>query len=321
MTLKELSYVIETAKEMSFSKAAAKLFISQPTLSQTINKMERYLGTPLFVRSNKKIIEQTPACKLIVEKGTPILQMTDELEQLLNGLSNVKNRTLQVGVSSFFNRHYMPKIITAYKARYPGINLKIVDGSMQEMEEQVVAGKLDFCIISGPLENKTLQSEAVFNEETLFVMPNNHDLLDKVTLLNGEYYISLHYAKDANFVFVKKNRYSDFCMNLCKQEGFIPNISFESSRLDTLCSYIAADLGVGFVPDILLTSLSNRNSIVYCRIASPNINRSYIAAYKKRSMLCKASLDFIKTVKILYPYSTTYCDEQTDRRYFEDSTD
>jgi LysR family hydrogen peroxide-inducible transcriptional activator len=304
MTLKDVAYVIAIAKDKSFSKAAEKLYISQPSLSQSINRLEKELGVYLFVRDNNRIIELTPACNIIVQQGTVLLQMEQQIRQSIHDIETVHEQSLRIGTSPFFNRYYMPKLLSSYRAQFPNVKLEIKDSRSCEIELDVIKGKLDIGLIPGPIDNQSLECEVILLEEIFFAIPAAHHLKQRIQFAVQESNIlpsmDLSWAKDEKFIFLIKNRYSDFCMRLCRAAGFEPNIVFAFSTMDALSAYITAGFGVGFLPQVLYSSSPGKNNLLYCKmISNDNVKtmRPYFTIYKKKDRLTRAALNFIRVAK------------------------
>lgn len=299
MQLRDIQYAVTIAQESSFSKAAQSLFISQPALSQSIKRLESELGVPLFIRENNSV-HLTAAGKIFVSDGMEILHMSNTLRTKMADIINLRDCHLKIGISTFYSNCYLPKIIPAFQSQYPSVHLEIIEETSNVLEELASDGKIDFCMIPGPLDSKQLEAQVIYQEQILMALPSNHPLNRLLTpaLSSGLPFIDLALLKDTPFIFLKKHqKFTRMGHQLCENAGFSPHIVFETGNWNTIHSLVSTGMGVGFIPEILMEMPTIGKRPVYYRIMADNTTRPYLIAYKKGAKLPAAAYNFIETVK------------------------
>lgn len=299
MQLRDIQYVVTVAQELSFSKAAQSLYISQPALSQSIKRLESELGVPLFIRANNSVT-LTSAGRIFVADGQEILRMSNQLKSKMSDIINLRECHLRIGISTFYSNCYLPKILPAFRSQYPSITLEIVEESSVVLEELASEGKIDFCMIPAPLKNNQLEYQTVYQEQILLAVPPDHLLNKQLTpaLSSGLPFIDLSLVAEEPFLFLKKHqKFTQMGMQLCRAAGFTPRIVFETVNWNTINSLVANGMGIGFVPEILSETPTKDRRPVYYRIMSANTTRPYLIAYKAGIDLPAAALNFIQVAK------------------------
>lgn len=296
MDLKDIRYVIAVAEEESFSKAAHKLYVSQPALSICIQRLEKELNAKLFIRAKNKVVP-TPLGKLFWEEGSRLLKMSQEMRQRINDAINFEQGFIRVGVSQFYGRYYSPQLFHEFQQYYPGIRIEIVEDFSNNLEDFVAQGELDLCIIPSPVYTDSVTHVPLFQEQIYFAMSKEIRLSEMIppSFSDNLPMIDLALAKDLPFVMLKKHqKIRKISEVMCHDAGFSPNIIFETQDLNTINNFISLNMGVGFVPDIIEKKSDVKDKINYYQIKSDKATRTFVIAYKKGVDLSKASEHFIR---------------------------
>jgi LysR family hydrogen peroxide-inducible transcriptional activator len=299
LQLRDIQYALTVAKELSFSKAAQQLSISQPALSQCIKKLEQELGTPLFFRENNTV-KLTKAGEVFIKEGSEIMNKSERLTQEISAIANTREENLRIGISPFYSYHYLPRIIPAFSRQYPSVKLDIMEKHSATLEQLIINEEVDFCMIPLPFSYKEIEYQHIYQEQILFAIPKNNELNDYLTpaMSVGLPFIDLQLAKHQPFIFLKtEQKFTPMGHRLCNEAGFTPHIVFETMNWDTINSLVATGMGVGFVPEILIGSLTVDEQPTYCRILAENTTRSYVVAHKKGRSLSTTANNFIRVAK------------------------
>lgn len=139
-------YVYEVYKERSFTKAAQNLYISQPSLSARIKKIEEIIGEPLFDRSTTPL-QLTEVGKVYIEAAEEITQIEQRVENYINDLAGLKTGNLAVGASTLFAAYVVPSLITQFNQKFPDVHIQLIEGNTAELEEMLGSNALDFSLI------------------------------------------------------------------------------------------------------------------------------------------------------------------------------
>ena len=138
-------YVYEVYKEKSFSKAAQNLYISQPSLSARIKKIEQRLGSPLFDRSTTPI-RLTEVGEAYIKAAEEISQIEQQMENYINNLNTLRSGHLSMGGSNLFAAYVLTPMITRFKQTYPEVTIKLTEGNTDQLELLLSNNTLDFVI-------------------------------------------------------------------------------------------------------------------------------------------------------------------------------
>ncbi|MBO8170787.1 MAG: LysR family transcriptional regulator [Bacillaceae bacterium] len=290
MEIRQLEYVVKVAEEMNFSRAAKKLHIAQPSLSQQIAKLEKELEVVLFNRSTSTV-KLTSAGEAFVEQAVQILDRVEQLKKEMSDVAQLKKGKLTMGSMSMTGAHLLPVAIPAFKKQYPGIEVHLVEDTTENLEKMTARGQLDISLLSLPLHDTSLQYETILEEEIMLAVPPEHPLQKKQS-------ISLRDVKDETFIFSKQGQgFHDTCMHFCQEAGFEPDIVFESSNIETIQSLVSAGMGVALVPRMVVREESSGFSPVYVRLVDPVPTRTIVFAYQSGRYISRAATAFMSVMK------------------------
>jgi len=296
ITLREMKYAVTLAQFENFSKAAAELYISQPSLSQAIKKLETELGLQLFERKGAGF-SLTPHGSAFVTEAEKILAMTEEMEAKLRKLSHAYAQRIVFGISPFYSKYYLPKCLPQFKKAYPNIEVTVVELPSKSLEEKLQEKQIDLAFLPLPLRNPELKSIPVLDEEIYFAIPKSSLAAQALPKNDGCALPTIHLSdfREMPFIYLKnRRRFTELGNAMCEAEGFRPNIAFESENWDTVDALIANGMGVGFVPETLVSTDENPRKPLYLHIDSPLNQRKYVAVYTDEKKLTKPILDLIR---------------------------
>lgn len=299
MDFRELQYILKIAEEKSFSKAAQKLFMAQPSLSQYIQKLEQQLGVKLFDRTTIPL-QLTYAGELYVETAKNILDLKDQLTKQMEDIANLKKGRLVIGLSTLRSTYLMPKILPIFYKKFPGIEVILVEDNSSELEKMALKGSIDIAIMTFPIEENLFDCEYIFTEEILVAIPPEHPLKEKIIhdKQGNRPKIKISELSNESFILLKQDqKLHHVATNLCKKAGFKPKIILESESIEAANALVSAGMGITFIPDSLnLMRLSSPNPI-YLSIEDIPLTRELVIAYRKGRYLSKASQEFIRIMK------------------------
>lgn len=302
MNFRDIQYVLTVSQEGGFSKAAKKLYVSQPCLSQSIQRLERELGAELFCRDNHTVT-LTKAGKIFLEDGQEILNLCKKLRVRINDVIDSEHVHLRVGISIFYSPYYSHLIFPVFQQYYPSIKLEIVEDFAESLEKMLHNDRLDIFIAPAPVGRADVDREIYFQpllkEQLFFALPKAHKLIHEIlSSSTGEWpVIDLSLVKDEPFIMpLKGQKIRQLGTLLCNEAGFSPNVMLETRDLNTVNRLVSSGMGVGFVPEILARQ-SPMENVVYCQIKSEKTTRYLILAYKKVAYLSQAAVNFINLTK------------------------
>jgi LysR family hydrogen peroxide-inducible transcriptional activator len=290
MELRQLQYAIQIAIERNFSRAAEKLHIAQPSLSQQLSKLEKEIGVLLFQRSTNSV-ELTYAGSLFVEKSQKILDMVEQLKKEMEDISQMKKGRLVVGSMPITGSTILPFVVPAFQRAYPEIEISLVEETSSNLEILTHNGQTDISLLSLPLSEDSLEYEPLLEEEIVLAVPPLHPFAERTD------FIDIHELKQESFIALKKGQgFHKLTFELCQQAGITPKIVFESSNMETVQSLVAAGMGIAFVPLLISKRIRSELAPVYLRIKGEP-TRTLVIAHRKSRYLSKAAEAFIATMK------------------------
>ena len=285
--------LIETiSEEQSFSKAAKKLYIPQPSLSVIVRKIEEDIGMPLFDRTTKPI-RLTDAGREYLRTANEIKLSERAFENYIDAINNLQNGYLRIGTNQMLSDLVMPAFLSVFMKEYDKIRIELLNADSTTLETQLMEGKLDLVIDNHPLDKNIFDQRELYHESILLAVPaamRRPELEGQCMTAEEAANLSksdkkpvdLKVFRDDPFILLTKgNETRQLTDNLCKQAGFIPNILLEVDRLTTIYRYTAIGAGISFISDTLLRYINwMPESIVYYRLPEKVSTRPVYISYK-----------------------------------------
>ncbi|WP_457980269.1 LysR family transcriptional regulator [Ectopseudomonas composti] len=246
MELRHLRYFVMVAEERHFTRAAARLNMQQPPLSQQIRALEQELGFELFIR-HAKGVDLTVGGEVFLREARDILVRVQQGGLKAARAAQGIEGTLRLGFTSSAASHpLIPKIIRRYREDYPGVDIALNEGSARVLTDNVVSERVDIGILRAPVADPAgIAYHRLLNEELVLTLPVGH------RLLASKGAISLKDLADEPLILVRRpgapGMYANF-LQACRNAGFEPHVAFEVERMLTNVSLVAAGAGVSVVP-------------------------------------------------------------------------
>jgi LysR family hydrogen peroxide-inducible transcriptional activator len=243
MEMHQLRYFVAVARTGSFSRAAEQCYVSQPSLSQQIQKLERSVGQRLFDRLGRRAT-LTDAGRLLLERAQGILESVDDVERRLRDADDNPAGRLCVGAIPTIAPYLLPLLLPRFLKQFPRVELAIHEGVTQHLLATIVDGELDLAIVALPINDERIESEPLFTEPLLLAVARNHRLAKRrrVTLddFGTERFILLN----------EMHCLSDQVLSFCKGHGCQLVIACRSDQITTVQSMIAMNQGVSLLPEM-----------------------------------------------------------------------
>lgn len=301
-------YVYEVYKERSFTKAAQNLYISQPSLSARIKKIEEIIGEPLFDRSTTPL-QLTEVGKVYIEAAEEITQIEQRVENYINDLAGLKTGNLAVGASTLFAAYVVPSLITQFNQKFPDVHIQLIEGNTAELEEMLGSNALDFVIDNYHYDSILYNKELYCEENILLAVPKHFSVNEGLK----EYQLSYENIKSKKYLSrkypaVPLGRFADlpFIMltqgndtrtrgdRLCRNVGFKPNIVLEFNQQSTAYMASSTQLGATFISDILVSQLPTFENLVYYKLDGEEAKRKVFFYYKTHKYKTRVMEEFIR---------------------------
>lgn len=296
MEFRQLQYTLQIAAERNFSRAAEKLHIAQPSLSQQVSKLEKELGVVLFQRSTSTV-ELTHAGETFVRQAQKIVDAMELLRREMDDISQLRKGKVVIGSMPITGSHLLPHVLPAFKQAYPDIEITLLEDSSMNLEKKTASGQTDLSLLSLPLNEPSLSYVPIGEELIDLAVPPLHPLAERA---NGREPLPVHLEelKNEPFVVLKKGQgFRKIMVDLCQQAGFEPKVVFESNNIETVQSLVATGMGITLVPRFIARAARSEFVPVYLQLAEPAPSRTLVIAYRQGRYLSKAAEAFIDTFK------------------------
>ena len=305
--LKYMDYAYAVYEEKSFTKAAEKLFISQPSLSLTIKKLEDELGFPVFERSGKEIT-LTPMGEKYINAIRSIKQIKEEFENDLDQILNLEKGSVSIGSTIFIASYILPEIIKSFSAKYPGISINLGVDQSTVLYEKLENGVYDIVIDNAVTKKPAYEYIPFFKEEIILGVPEALEFNNRFK----PYQISANeITADCNFERKKRlpvkeldgekfvllksgNKMREISESIFSEAFASPEISFEFDQLMTSVIYSMHGFGMCFLTDTVVKYEKSIENLIYYLPDSTKRQRSVYIIHKKSHYLTTANKRFIE---------------------------
>ncbi|MBW4501730.1 MAG: LysR family transcriptional regulator [Scytonema hyalinum WJT4-NPBG1] len=260
MELRHLRYFVTVAEELHFGRAAQRLQIAQPPLSQQIRQLEEELGVQLFHRT-KRSVQLTEAGQLFLEEASQILTRAEQAIQIVQRADRGETGRLTLGFVGSATYSVLPVILKVFRRRFPEVLLSLHEMTTTQQVQALHEDRIHLGFVRPPIYEQELMIESILKEPFVAVLPEFHRLANEtqislLTLANDPFILFPRYLGSGFY---------DQIVNMCQQVGFQPQVAQEAIQMQTIISLVAAELGVALVP----ASVQNlqRVGVVYKALA------------------------------------------------------
>ncbi|AFU13067.1 LysR family transcriptional regulator [Bacillus thuringiensis serovar shandongiensis] len=288
--LRQLEYFLAVSKELHFTKAAEKLNISQPSLSQQIRALEHEVGMPLFDRIGKKI-SLTEAGKILLSHSKTIFHEVEQARSAIQDLNGLQYGSLTIGSLLTVVNYLLPPTLLHFNTLYPNIELSVLGLRTGEIREKLLQNELDIGITFLPVQDKEIVSIPLYKSELTLVIPIGHPLseLDHVSIKELQNY---------PLILLPKNFYlTELLTTYCQNFSFKPKPILEISTMESLIQMVSKGMGITVLPKPYIDFLQNEN-IQAIKIEDPTPTIDIGLIYRKDKYMCAATREFIEQLKI-----------------------
>jgi len=291
MDLKRLEYALEIHRQKSFTKAAEKLHIAQPSLSKQIAKLEQELGVRLFSRERGSI-EPTADGHLLIKHAERILLMRDDLKREMLERRDGIGGVLKLGSTAITGGHVLPALLQRFHRHYPQVRIELVEEPTEVLAEQTAKGLIDLSILTLPLEDDQLAWKVMLTEPLYLVLPAEET--DWMPAYSSGQALTLQRVKDCPFIVLKRGYgFRRTVLELCASAGFEPQIMYETSSIETAQSLVESRLGLTIIPEMVRRQSDGKPTLQYIPISSEP-TRTIVFSYQKDRYLSKNAKTFME---------------------------
>jgi LysR family hydrogen peroxide-inducible transcriptional activator len=268
MTLTELKYIVALARECHFGRAAEKCFVSQPTLSVAVKKLEDELGAILFERAQNEV-RATPVGAQIVAQAERVLAEAQRVKELAAAAGDPLAGPLRLGAIYTIGPYLLPKLVPLLKARAPKMLLMIEENFTARLLEAVKSGELDVAVLALPVVEPGLVAQPVYDEEFRVLVPATHPWAKRrAPIAPGEL------VSEPLLMLGRGNCFRDQVLDLCTQAGQGGPQVLEGSSLETIRHMVASGVGITVMPAAAIDGVPKNDPLLRARnFAQPTPSR------------------------------------------------
>ena len=302
-----MEYVYAVYKEKSFSKAAEKLFISQPSLSANVKREEQSVGYPIFDRSTKPLGLTEPGKKYI-ETVEKILTMQNEFSEYIDDLGELKTGKLVLGGSSLYSSWVIPPLMGEFSKKYPQVKLELIEETTANLQKMLQSGEVDLVLDNCEMDEEIFGRQFYCKEYLVLAVPKHFHINDELeacqvdvsairdlTFLDSKVpKVDLGVLSQEPFILLKpENDTRIRAMELCRQYDFVPNIIFELDQQMTSYNVTCSGMGISFISNTLISKVPETTDVVYYKLSGEQSCRNLSFYWKRNSYFSRAMEEFL----------------------------
>ncbi len=294
--LRQLRYFVAVAEESHFGRAAARLHMTQPPLSQTIQALEASLGTPLFIRT-KRSVALTPAGSALLPEARRILQQAGALPDLARRAASGESGLMSLSFVSTADYSILPPLLREFRERYPKVQIELREATTDVQLDDLLQGRIDAGLLIPPLHDKAraeLDYLTVLSEPLVLAAPHG------MKALRAKGGIALKSVADMPLIIFPRRiapAFHDAILSCFRDAGLTPRIGQEAIQMQTIVGLVSAGMGIALVPQ----SVSNlkRPGVAYKPLAdnTPQVETGLAWRRDNMSPVLRSFLELLRKKK------------------------
>lgn len=298
MTQNELLYILTIAEHGNITRAAQELFISQPSLSESLNKVEQKFDKTIFDRTLDGLVPTAFGLHYL-DTARKILDRYKRLETELDEYRQMRRGKLTFGIPMNLGTYLLPKILPAFHESYPNISVQFKENNSTELDKLMLSGKLDFSIMHYETPNEAIHYEFLAEDEFYLVIPlalaRKYDFPEYRPL-------SIHdlkaLEKEPFLMVASRQKLRQVADSILSQLSIKPDIRYTTKNMETAKRLAAAGMGITFLPHSYLNLFSGVENLA-CYPLAPALQASWklVIGYPDSRLLSRSSREFIRFLK------------------------
>ena len=279
MNLRDLTYLVALADHKHFGRAAEACFVSQPTLSTQIKKLEDELGVALVERAPRKVM-LTPAGREIASRARQIVAEVEQMREVARRSRDPEAGTVRLGLFPTLGPYLLPHVVPRIRARFPRLELRLVEEKSSEILADLRSGKLDCGLLALPLHDDQLHAEFLFDEPFVLAVPESHPLAGRRDLSLDEL------ASERLLLLEDGHCLRDQALDVCQLAGASEMSGFQATSLETLRQMVAANVGVTLLPALAVKPpVARSTDIQLISFRDPQPSRQIALVWRRSSAM------------------------------------
>ncbi|MEE4173218.1 MAG: LysR substrate-binding domain-containing protein [Xanthomonadales bacterium] len=279
MNLRALKYFVTLAEIKHFSRAAEACFVSQPTLSTQIRKLEEELGVQLVERAPRKV-QLTPVGEEIAARARHVLRDVAQIEAAARRSRDPETGTLRLGLFPTLAPYLLPHVVPRIRSRFPELRLELAEEKTADILSLLDNGDLDAALLALPVEDDRLDRIELFDEPFVLAMPRGHPLASRERIATKD-------LEGAELLLLEDGHcLRDHALEVCSLSGARERVDFHATSMETLRQMVAADVGVTLMPALSVAPpIAETQNLVLRPFEEPAPHRVIALVWRKSSPL------------------------------------
>jgi LysR family transcriptional regulator, hydrogen peroxide-inducible genes activator len=241
MNFRDLRYLVALADHKHFGRAATASFVSQPTLSTQIRKLEEELGVSLVERAPRRVM-LTPIGREIAERARKVIAEVEQMGEIARRSQDPEAGTVRLGIFPTLAPYLLPHVLPAVRKRFPRLELLLVEEKTDQILARLRDGRLDAGVLALPVHDEQLQVEPLFDEPFVLAVPQQHALAQRASL-------KLRDLDHQHLLLLEEGHcLRDQALDVCHMAGADERDGFRATSLETLRQMVAAGVGITLLP-------------------------------------------------------------------------
>ncbi|GAB3744479.1 DNA-binding transcriptional regulator OxyR [Lysobacter olei] len=293
MNLRDLTYLVALADHKHFGRAAEACFVSQPTLSTQIKKLEDELGVALVERAPRKVM-LTPAGREIASRARQIVADVEQMKEVARRSRDPEAGTVRLGLFPTLGPYLLPHVVPCIRARFPRLELLLVEEKSSEILADLRTGKLDVGLLALPVHDDQLHTEFLFDEPFLLAVPEAHPLARRKDLALDDL------ARERLLLLEDGHCLRDQALDVCQLAGASEMSGFQATSLETLRQMVAANVGVTLLPALAVKPPVARSSDIHLiGFRDPQPSRQIAMVWRRSSAMQEFLMELARVFREL----------------------
>jgi len=277
--LRQLRYFLAVAETLHFARAAEKLHISQPSLSQQIRALEEELGVQLFERSRRHVALTTDG-EALLPYARRLVALADDAHEEFAERSGLRRGRVRLGTTPTLGGHLLPRAMRGFFQTYPGLEITITEDGSDRLARLLEQGQLDLALLVEDPNMHDIVFEPLLKEEIVVALPEGHKRA-------GQESLALQALSSERFIVCREGYHlRTLTLAACKEAGFRPRIAVSGIDIDTALRFVRAGLGITLVPKMAVDSMPG---IAVVSISEPVLRRTVGIAWNPQRYLSQAA--------------------------------
>lgn len=289
MDIAELETFLVVAEERNFSRAAEKLYRTQPAVSIVIRKLEEWVGQPLFERG-ARAVKLTDAGELLVEYAERILNLREETRKGMEELQHLERGRLSLGVNESWIHVLLP-VLAEYRRLHPVVQITVHRTFSRDIPRAVLSYRIDMGVVSYLPEEKNLEAVDIFQDKLTFIVAPNHRLASRNTVDISAL------AHETFAAHVVESTYRSRVIRLFEDHRVPLNMTVQLPTIESIKRFVQMEMAVAIVPRTCVQWELERGWLAEVKIKQLNMNRQLYLVHRRGAKLSHSALEFLRLLR------------------------